>query len=112
MILNLFGLLDFTPPSFLTIGVLAVLLGVTMWLQFKLNPAVMDPIQQQVFMIMPWLLMFVMAPFAAGLLLYWITSNILTLGQQKYLYSKHPQLKAATEKDAADKARAAEREKG
>ena len=111
MILNLFGYLDFTPPSFLTIGVLAVLLGVTMWLQFKLNPAVLDPIQQQVFMIMPWLLMFVMAPFAAGLLLYWITSNVLTLGQQKYLYSKHPQLKAATEKDAADKARAAERDK-
>ena len=109
-ILNLFGLLPFTPPSFLAIGVLAVLLGVTMWLQFKLNPAVMDPIQQQVFMIMPWLLMFVMAPFAAGLLLYWITSNILTLAQQKYLYSKHPQLKAAAEKEAADKARAAERE--
>ena len=110
-ILNLFGLLPFTPPSFLAIGVLAVLLGVTMWLQFKLNPAVMDPIQQQMFMIMPWVLMFVMAPFAAGLLLYWITSNILTLGQQKYLYSKHPQLKAQTAKDAADKARAAERDK-
>ena len=110
-ILNLFELLPFTPPSFLAIGVLAVLLGVTMWLQFKLNPAVMDPIQQQVFMIMPWLLMFVMAPFAAGLLLYWITSNILTLAQQKYLYSKHPQLKAAAEKEAADKARAAERDK-
>lgn len=109
-ILNLFGLLDFTPPSFLAIGVLAVLLGVTMWLQFKLNPAPMDPIQQQVFMIMPWMLMFVMAPFAAGLLLYWITSNVLTLAQQKYLYSRHPQLKAQAEKDIADKARAAERE--
>ncbi len=111
MILNLFGLLPFTPPSFLGIGVLAVLLGVTMWLQFKLNPAPMDPIQQQVFMIMPWMLMFVMAPFAAGLLLYWITSNILTLAQQKYLYSKHPQLKAAAEKEAADKVKAADRDK-
>ena len=110
-ILNLFGYLDFTPPSFLAIGVLAVLLGVTMWLQFKLNPAAMDPIQQQVFMIMPWMLMFVMAPFASVLLLYWITSNILTLAQQKYLYSRHPQLKAATEKDAAEKAKAAERGK-
>jgi YidC/Oxa1 family membrane protein insertase len=110
-ILNLFGLLDFTPPSFLAIGVLAVLLGVTMWLQFKLNPAAMDPMQQQVFMIMPWLLMFVMAPFAAGLLLYWITSNVLTLGQQKYLYSRHPQLKAQMDKDREEKARAAEREK-
>ena len=110
-ILNLFGTLPFDPPGFLAIGVLAVLLGVTMWLQFKLNPATLDPIQQQMFMIMPWVLMFVMAPFAAGLLLYWITSNILTLGQQKYLYSKHPQLKAAAEKEAADKARAAERGK-
>ena len=102
-ILNLFGLLDYTPPSFLGIGVLALLLGVTMWLQFKLNPAVMDPIQQQMFMIMPWVMMFVMAPFASGLLLYWITSNVLTLGQQKYLYSKHPQLKAQATKDAADR---------
>ena len=65
-ILNLFGLLPFTPPSFLAIGVLAVLLGITMWLQFKLNPAPMDPVQQQIFKIMPWVLMFVMAPFAAG----------------------------------------------
>ncbi|WP_126173098.1 membrane protein insertase YidC [Altericroceibacterium xinjiangense] len=95
MILNLFGLLDFTPPSFLAIGILALLLGLTMFLQFRLNPSAMDPVQQQMFMIMPWVLMFVMAPFAAGLLLYWITSNILTLAQQKYLYSKHPQLKAA-----------------
>ena len=70
----------------------------------------MDPVQQQVFMIMPWVLMFVMAPFAAGLLLYWITSNILTLAQQKYLYSRHPQLKAQADKEREDRARAAERE--
>lgn len=109
-ILNLFGLLPFTPPAFLAIGLLAVLLGITMWLQFKLNPAQMDPIQQQMFMIMPWVMMFIMAPFAAGLLLYWITSNVLTIGQQWYLYSKHPQLKAQAEQDAADKKRAAEAE--
>jgi len=53
-ILNLFGLLPFTPPSFLAIGVLALLLGVTMYFQFKLNPAQMDPAQQQVFALMPW----------------------------------------------------------
>ncbi len=96
-ILNLFGLLPFAIPeaSFLAIGPLAVLLGITMWLTFKLNPAAMDPVQQQMFAIMPWILMFVMAPFAAGLLLYWVTSNVLTLAQQSYLYSKHPQLKAA-----------------
>jgi YidC/Oxa1 family membrane protein insertase len=99
--LNLFGLLDFTPTSFLAIGPLAVLLGVTMWLQFKLNPAATDPMQQQVFMIMPWMMMFVMAPFAAGLLIYWITSNILTVAQQKYLYSRHPQLKAQAAQEAA-----------
>ncbi len=76
-----------------------------MWLQFKLNPAAMDPMQQQIFMIMPWVLMFVMAPFAAGLLIYWISNNVLTLAQQKYLYSKNPQLKAQMEKDREEKAR-------
>ena len=100
-ILNLFGLLPYEVVGFLAIGPLAVLLGITMWLTFKLNPAAMDPIQQQMFAIMPWILMFVMAPFAAGLLLYWVTSNLLTLAQQSYLYSRHPQLKAATA--AADK---------
>ena len=110
-ILNLFGLLPFDPPSFLGIGILALLLGITMWLQFKLNPAQMDPMQQQMFMIMPWVLMFVMAPFAAGLLLYWITSNVLTIAQQWYLYSRHPQLKEQAAKDAADKERAANRDK-
>ncbi len=92
-ILNLFGLLPFTPPAFLGIGVLALLLGITMWLQFKLNPAQMDPMQQQIFSIMPWMMMFVMAPFAAGLLIYWITSNILTIAQQKWLYNQYPQLR-------------------
>ena len=86
---NLFGLLDFTPPGFLAIGVLPILLGISMWLQFKLNPAPMDPVQKQVFSIMPWVLMFVMAPFAAGLQLYWVVSNILTIAQQKWLYHRY-----------------------
>lgn len=98
-ILNLFGMLPFTPPSFLAIGPLALLLGVTMWAQFRLQPAAMDPAQQQVMSIMPWMMMFVMAPFAAGLLIYWSTSNLLTIAQQRYLYSRHPQLKAQTDKD-------------
>jgi YidC/Oxa1 family membrane protein insertase len=110
-ILNLFGLLPFDPPGFLAIGVLAILLGITMWAQFKLQPAAMDPAQQQIFAFMPWIMMFVMAPFAAGLLLYWITSNVLTIAQQKYLYSKHPQLKAQTDKDQQDIDRVATREK-
>lgn len=109
-VLNLFGLLPFTPPSFLAIGVLAILLGFTMFLQFKLQPAAMDPAQQQIFSIMPWIMMFVMAPFAAGLLIYWITSNILTIAQQKFLYSRHPQLKANADKDQIDVDRVVTRE--
>ena len=97
-------------PAFLGIGILAVLLGITMWLQFKLNPAPMDPVQEQMFAIMPWMMMFLMAPFAAGLLLYWITSNVLTIAQQKYLYARHPQLKAISEKEAVDAKRARERD--
>jgi len=112
---NLVGLTGITVPSYLMfifgIGVLAVMLGVTMWLTFKLNPSAMDPMQQQIFNLMPWILMFVMAAFASGLLLYWVTSNILTLAQQTYLYSKHPQLRAAAEKEKADKAREQERAK-
>ncbi|HEX6741476.1 MAG TPA: membrane protein insertase YidC [Sphingomicrobium sp.] len=88
-VVNLFGTLPFTPPHFLAIGVLPVLLGVTMWLQFKLNPQQMDPTQQQVFALMPWVMMFIMAPFASGLQLYWVTSNLLTIAQQWWLYRKY-----------------------
>lgn len=108
---NLFGLLDFNVPAMLAIGPLALILGITMFLQFKLNPAQMDPIQQQMFMVMPWILMFVMAPFAAGLLLYWCVSNLLTIAQQAYLYSRHPQLKAQADKDKVDAERATTRDK-
>ncbi len=95
-IFNLFGLLPFTPPSFLAIGVLALLLGISMYFQFKLNPAQMDPMQQQIFSIMPWMMMFIMAPFAAGLLVYWITNNCLSMAQQWWLYRRHPVLSTAT----------------
>jgi YidC/Oxa1 family membrane protein insertase len=97
-LLNLFGYLDFTPPSMLSIGVLALVLGITMFLQFRLNPPATDPVQQQVFKIMPWIFMFVMAPFAAGLLLYWITNNLLSIAQQQWMYRKFPALKAAPKK--------------
>ena len=97
-ILNLFGLLPFTPPSFLGIGVLALLLGISMYFQFKLNPAQMDPMQQQIFSIMPWMMMFIMAPFAAGLLVYWITNNCLSMAQQWWLYRRHPVLSTAVAK--------------
>lgn len=96
--LNLFGLLPFTPPSLLALGPLALMLGITMFLQFRLNPQATDPVQQQVFKIMPWLFMFIMAPFAAGLLLYWITNNVLSIAQQQWMYRKFPQLRTAVAK--------------
>ncbi|MFL6755024.1 MAG: membrane protein insertase YidC [Sphingomicrobium sp.] len=86
---NLFGLLHFTPPAFLAIGVLPILVGATQWMSMKLNPQPMDPAQAQVFAIMPWFLVFIMAPFAAGLQLYWITNNVLTMAQQWFLYRKY-----------------------
>jgi YidC/Oxa1 family membrane protein insertase len=103
LVFNLFGLLDFTPPSFLAIGVIPILLGLSMYFQFKLNPAPMDDIQKQVFAIMPWMLMFLMAPFAVGLQVYWITSNVLTMAQQWLLYRQHPALKEPIKKDAKAK---------
>jgi YidC/Oxa1 family membrane protein insertase len=109
--INLFGFLPFTPPSIIAIGILPILLGLTMWMQFKLNPAPLDPVQKQVFAFMPWVLMVIMAPFAAGLQLYWVVNNILTIAQQKWLYSRHPALQqqatAAAAKPAAVEAESA-----
>ena len=92
---NLFGMLPFDPPGFLHLGVLAILLGVTIYVQMRLNPAQGDPATQQVMKLMPWVMMFFFAPFAAGLQLYYVASNCLTIMQQRWLYSRHPQLKAA-----------------
>ena len=108
---NLFGLLPFDPPTFLAVGILPILMGITMHLQFKLNPAPMDPMQKQIFSIMPWILVFIMAPFAAGLQLYWTVSNTLTILQQKWLYSRHPQMKEAMAKEAEEKAQKAAADK-
>ena len=96
--INLFGLLPFTPPGFLHLGVLAILLGITMWLQFRLNPAAPDPATQQVMGLMPWMMMFIFAPLAAGLQLYYVASNLITIGQQKLLYARHPQMREAAAK--------------
>jgi YidC/Oxa1 family membrane protein insertase len=88
--LNLFGAIDWTPPAMIAIGVFPIILGITMWLQQKLNPTVLDPVQRQVFAIMPWMFMFIMAPFAAGLQLYWIINNLLSIVQQGYMLRKYP----------------------
>ncbi len=97
-LVNLASMGGITLPALLGIGVLSSLLGITMYMQFKLNPAAPDPVQQQMFSYMPWFMMFMMAPFAAGLQLYWVVSNLLTIAQQKWLYSKHPALKTPVQK--------------
>jgi YidC/Oxa1 family membrane protein insertase len=86
---NLFGLLHFTPPPFLALGILPILLGVTMWLQMRLNPPATDPMQQQMMALMPWFMMFIFAPFAAGLQLYYVCNNVYGLIQQRWLYARY-----------------------
>jgi YidC/Oxa1 family membrane protein insertase len=94
-----FGLFpDLGLPAFLAIGMLPIIVGITQYIQFKLNPQPMDPTQEQIFKIMPFALIFVMAPFAAGLQVYWMTTNILTILQQKLLYSRYPGLTAPVAK--------------
>ncbi|KQU55931.1 preprotein translocase YidC [Sphingomonas sp. Leaf339] len=97
-VLNLFGYIPITLPHFLAIGVVPVLLGISMFFQFRLNPQAMDETQKQVFQFLPWVLMFVMAPFAVGLQVYWITTNCVSILQQKLLYARHPGLKQAAAK--------------
>ncbi len=88
--LNLFGLIPWDPPAIIALGILPIILGVTMYVQFKLNPQPMDEIQQRVFAWMPWLFMFMMAPFAAGLQIYWIVNNLVSILQQWILIKRHP----------------------
>jgi len=91
--INLFGLLPFNPPPMLHLGVLAILLGVTMWATMRLSPQQMDPAQQQVMQFMPWLMMLFFAPLAAGLQLYYVANNVLSLLQQQVLYARTPGMK-------------------
>jgi YidC/Oxa1 family membrane protein insertase len=87
--INLFGYLHFTPPPFLALGILPILLGITMYMQFKLNPPPTDPVQKQVFGLMPWMMMFIFAPFAAGLQLYYVMNNLYGIIQQRWLYARY-----------------------
>jgi YidC/Oxa1 family membrane protein insertase len=86
--LNLFGLLPWDTPgpgsvfAILSIGVLPILMGITMWLQMKLNPAPTDKTQAMVFAWMPWIFMFMLGSFASGLVLYWVANNTITFIQQ------------------------------
>ena len=81
-IFNLFGLIPWDPPSFLLIGAWPVLMGVTMFLQQKLNPTPPDPIQAKIFMFFPLFLTVILAPFPSGLVIYWTINNVLTMAQQ------------------------------
>ena len=81
-IFNLFGLLPYDVPSFLVIGVWPVAMGVSMWVQQKLNPAPTDPIQAKIFAFFPLFLVVILAPFPSGLVIYWTVNNILTMAQQ------------------------------
>jgi YidC/Oxa1 family membrane protein insertase len=85
-IFNLFGLIPWTPPDFLTnsvhLGVFPLLMGLTMFLQTKMNPAPADPIQEKVFLLMPVMFTFMMGSFPAGLVVYWTWNNTLSITQQ------------------------------
>ena len=81
-VFNLFGLIPFTPPDFLMIGVWPLIMGTTMWLQQKLNPAPADPMQAKIFMLLPIVFTFMLARFPAGLVIYWAWNNVLSISQQ------------------------------
>jgi YidC/Oxa1 family membrane protein insertase len=94
-ILNLFGLLPWATPEpgslffIVSLGVLPILLGISMWFQQKLNPAPTDATQAAIFAWMPWIFMFMLGSFASGLVLYWITNNVITFAQQYTIMSMH-----------------------
>ena len=81
-IFNIFGLIPWDPPSFLIIGAWPCMMGLTMYLQQKLNPAPPDPIQAKIFMFFPLFLCVILAPFPSGLVIYWTFNNIFTMMQQ------------------------------
>ncbi|MCA0997830.1 membrane protein insertase YidC [Alloyangia pacifica] len=92
---NLFGLLPWAAPepgttlAMIFIGILPILLGISMFLQQKLNPAPADPAQKMIFAWMPWVFMFMLGGFASGLVLYWITNNTITFTQQYIIMRSH-----------------------
>jgi YidC/Oxa1 family membrane protein insertase len=86
---NLFGLIPWDPPSILMLGVWPILMGITMWVQMRLNPAPADPIQASMFNWMPLIFTFMLASMPAGLVIYWTWSNLLSIVQQAYIMKKN-----------------------
>ncbi|MFA5120752.1 membrane protein insertase YidC [Zavarzinia sp.] len=89
-VLNLFGLIPWDPPGFLAIGVWPILMGISMWLQQRMNPAPPDPVQQRIFMFMPIIFTFFLATFPAGLVIYWTWNNLLSIAQQWLIRRQTP----------------------
>ena len=87
-IFNMFGLLPYDVPSFLVIGAWPVAMGVSMWIQQKLNPAPTDAMQAKIFMFFPLFLTVILAPFPSGLVIYWTINNILTMAQQVFIMKR------------------------
>ena len=85
---NLFGLIPWDPPSFLMIGVWPILMGISMFIQQKLNPTPPDPIQAKIFMFFPIFLTVILAPFPSGLVIYWTVNNVLTMLQQVFIMKR------------------------
>jgi len=85
---NLFGLLPFTPPEFLMIGIWPLIMGVTMFLQQRLNPQPTDPVQAKIFMFLPLIFTVLLAPFPAGLVIYWAWNNTLSILQQRVIMKR------------------------
>ncbi len=85
---NLFGLLPYDVPSFLVIGAWPVAMGVSMWIQQKLNPAPTDAMQARIFQFFPIFLTVILAPFPSGLVIYWTVNNILTMAQQLFIMKR------------------------
>ena len=85
---NLFGLLPYDVPSFLVIGAWPVAMGLSMWVQQKLNPAPTDAMQAKIFMFFPLFLTVILAPFPSGLVIYWTVNNILTMAQQVFIMKR------------------------
>jgi YidC/Oxa1 family membrane protein insertase len=87
-IFNLFGLIPWDPPVFLMIGAWPIIMGITMWVQMKLNPAPPDPIQQKIFTWMPVFFTYLLASFPAGLVIYWAWNNTLSVLQQSVIMAR------------------------
>ncbi|MDA0939359.1 MAG: membrane protein insertase YidC, partial [Proteobacteria bacterium] len=81
-ILNLFGILPWDAPSFLSIGILPILMAASMYVQQRLNPEPADPMQAKIMKFLPLIFLFMFSSFPSGLVLYWICSNILSIIQQ------------------------------